>query len=144
MFAPYKVYRKTKRKKFINASKPENVEYIDTKTGEVRQMVNLIGHTELVDSTDFVKLYDSDALMCLSLCGVRVLLYVMSEMRYNETITFDNDKCAEYVSGSRHYVYRGKKELEDSDIIRKAKGSTYYINPNVIYKGNRDNYGKCK
>lgn len=144
MFAPYKVHRKTKRKKFINASKPENVEYIDTKTGEVRQMVNLIGHTEFVDSTDFVKLYDTDSLMCLSLCGIRVLFYVMNELHYGETFHFDSDKCIEYTGGSRHYVYRGRKELIDCDIIRKAKGSFYYVNPNVIYKGNRDNYGKVR
>lgn len=143
MFSPYKVHRKTKRKKFINASRPENVEYIDMNTGEIMQMVNLIGHTEFVDSTDFVKVYDSDALMCLSLCGIRVLLYVMSELGYNERFVFDNTKCSEYVGASRHYVYRGKKELEDCDIIRKADGSYYYVNPNVIYKGNRDSYGKC-
>lgn len=104
MFAPYKVHRKTKRKKFINVNRPENVDYVDAETGEVRHMVNLVGHTEIVDSTPFVKLYDYDSLMCLSLCGVRCLLYVMSAMQYGEKFRFDVSKCAEYVGCSRHYL----------------------------------------
>jgi hypothetical protein len=144
MASPYKVDMIRKRKKFINVNRPENVDYVDAETGEVRHMVNLVGHTEIVDSTPFVKLYDYDSLMCLSLCGVRCLLYVMSAMQYGEKFRFDVSKCAEYVGCSRHYVYRGRKELEDADIIKRANSRSYFVNPNILYKGNRDNYGKCK
>lgn len=43
-----------------------------------------------------------------------------------------------------HYVYRGRKELEDADIIKRANARAYFVNPNILYKGNRDRYGKVR
>lgn len=92
----------------------------------------------------FFYICDMEILFWIFTILLIVALSALLIVQYGEKFRFDASKCAEYVGCSRHYVYRGRKELEDADIIKRANSRSYFVNPNILYKGNRDRYGKVR
>lgn len=128
------------KRKYKNLIKPEIVELVDESTGEVSVGTRSVVSTKFMDSTDFIKFYDWKVLRDLGRCGVGVLSYVMNILRYDGIVHINIDKCKKYLGyNNSRSVYNGLSELVGLDVLRKVKGmpASYYVNPNVLFRGDR-------
>ena len=137
---PYKVLAKRVRRRFrAEAVGLNQIETVNLKTGEVGTATQLIGSQKVYDSTDFIKLYDPHIFCELSVSGTKVLSYIISELQFGGYVAFDYTDCMEYTGyDSRKAVCSGLKELKDKDIIRAKKRGEWWVNPNIVYRGQRD------
>jgi len=140
MYSPYKVDVKKVRKKYRSLAKPENVQVVNEFTGELSTGVKFIGSSKVFDTTDFIKIYDWKVFMSLSRCGVSVLCYVMETIRFDPVIIFDLKKCKKLTQyKNSKSIYDGLNELLALDVLRKNPNAKngYYVNPNILYRGDR-------
>ena len=139
---PYKVVVRKYRRRFkTDAVGNEPIETINRKTGEVRVATQLIGTQKIYDTTDFVKLFEPRILIGLSVGAVYVLSYIMSCLRFGGYVLFNYKDCMLYTGyQSRQTIYRGLLELTKKDIIRPKKRCEWWVNPNFIYRGQRDEF----
>lgn len=111
-----------------------------------------VGYTSFVrkieiDDDQFTKVYAANlqAFFDLSKTGMRVLAYVFTCMRVSkDTILFDMEDAMNYCGYKSHRsVYAGLTELLKADIIARGKNENlYFINPMIIFNGNRINFIK--
>lgn len=116
------------------------VSTVDKETGEVF-LTSFLRRIE-VDEAEFAKIYLSQitTLNDLSTAGIRVLTYIMTKMKPNVTeILLNREECMEVSKyKSLKPIYKGLAELVAANII--ARGWTdnlYFINPLIIFNGNR-------
>ena len=119
---------------------------VNAETGE------LMGHTTFVkqievDEEKFTKFYLSNfsAFYDLTKAGIKVLGYILSQTKANQDrVEFDIDKCLKHTGYStKDSIYRGLSELLESEIIARTRHDIfYYINPLVVFNGNRITYVK--
>ncbi len=139
---PYSVVVTKVRKRF----RPEvvggcPVEVVDVKTGEVTVGTQLVGRQKVYDNTDFVKWYDASVLIGLSNSATVVFAYIVSKLRFGGYVEFDYDEAIEYTGyKSRQSLWRGIKELERRDVIRVKQSGEWWVNPNIVYRGQRDDF----
>lgn len=119
------------------------VDFIDEDSGEVRSSeLRYMGHEKIVDRTTFMKLYISnlDVFFDFSKTAQKVLKYFIGVLkRDRDDVNFDLSQCIE-LSGLRgkSSVYKGIAELLQKGVIAKGPNeTTYFINPSVIFNGNR-------
>lgn len=139
---PYKVVAKKHRKRFKAEVVGRNsVELIDRKTGEVKLATQIVGNSRYYDTTDFVKLFEPAILIKMSRAEVAVFCYLISHLQFGGYAVFDYNECLVYTGyNSRQTIYRGLVELNKKDVIRqKAKGE-WWVNPNIVYRGQRDEF----
>ena len=139
---PYIVKVTKVRKRFrpeVIGGKP--VEVINTETGEVTVGTQLVGRQKTYDSSEFIKWYDPKVLIGLSSAAVAVFSYIVSRLRFGGIVSFEYKNASEYTGYvNRQSLWRGLQELLRLDIIRpKAKGE-YWVNPNIVYRGQRDEF----
>lgn len=106
-----------------------------------------VGHTTFVqqikvDESKFTKIYLAQfkAFFNLSQPGIRVFGYIMQCMKPSkDTIAFSFIDCMNYTGyKAKSTVYKGMAELLSSGIIaRSMEDWKYYINPLIIWNGNR-------
>ncbi len=137
---PYKVIAKRVRKRFkAEAVGTSLLETVDMKTGEVRTATQLIGKQKLYDSTDFIKFYEPEILIGMGAQAVAVFSYIASHLQFGGFVQVEIQDCLSYTQyTTRQTVYRGIKELLSKDVIRPKGKSEYWVNPNIIYRGQRD------
>ena len=136
---PYKIKIQKSRKRF-KAEAVGNVplEIVNTRTGEVRHATQLAGSQKWYDTSDFVKLFNPKAFVGLGTAAVSVLAYIISVLTYNGYSSINYSECAAYCNyKSRQQVYRGLQELKHKDIIRAKSRGQYWVNPNIIWRGQR-------
>ena len=114
---------------------------IDTETGEAEGLVLLHKYKE-VDKDQFVKLYlgEIKSLFELSKTGLKAFSYVLSCMRINDAeIYLNTTTMAEFCNWTTTaQSYRGIGELIANRIIAPSvRSNLWYINPNVIFNGDR-------
>jgi hypothetical protein len=119
---------------------------IDPKTGE------LLGHTTFirqieVDEAKFTKIYLSQfsAFWDLGIQAIKVFGYIMTKLIKSQDIfIFIFDECKEYTGyKSKKPIYQGLSQLVESEIIARGPADTiYFINPLIIFNGNRVTYAK--
>lgn len=139
---PYRVVAKKCRKRFkADAVGVEPIETINLRTGEVRAATQIVGTQKIYDTTDFVKFYEPGILVRMSSGAVAVFSYIVSHLRFGGYVIFDYNECIEYTGyKTRQAVYRGLMELAKMDVVRqKAKGE-WWVNPNIVYRGQRDEF----
>ena len=129
----YKTASKTSQKAILQA--------IDPNTGE------LLGHTQFirqieVDEQQFAKLYLSGFPQFFNLKsqGIKVFGYILNQLTPNKDVfIFIIEDCKEYTGyKSESSIRIGLTNLLENDII--ARGRTdilYYINPMVVFNGDR-------
>lgn len=140
---PFKVRKRVRKRYKYNLARGGRVTMADENTGEVNNYIRVDESDYYVDVTAFCKVYDVSILMLLSLVGLRVLFYIMHAMEYKETVVVDLKKCMEFTGYKTvSTIYSALRELEGLDIIKKKTRLEYFVNPNVIYKGDRSKYGK--
>ena len=119
---------------------------IDPKTGEV------LGHTTFlrqieVDEEKFAKLYlaNFSAFFELKSSAIKVFGYILQQLiPGNDMILFFIDDCMEYTGyKNKTSIYDGISDLISAGIIARARKDTiYFINPLVVFNGNRVTFAK--
>jgi intergrase/recombinase len=136
-------------KKYRNATGTDQraiLQAYDPKTGE------LLGHTTFVrqievDEDQFAKVYLSQfrAFFDLGTQGIRVFGYIMNKLVIGQDLfIFILNDVMEYTKyTSKSSVFIGIGQLLKAEIIaRGPSDSLYYINPLVVFNGNRVTYAK--
>ena len=129
---------KVKKRVRLVAVTTNPMDVINTVTGEVQRATPYVGNRRFRDIGEFTKVYNSDVVFGLSVYALKVMLWIWYLMDYEGGFLFDADKCAEKIGVKRRMAYYGLQELKDKDIIRKDKGSKYWFNPNIAFRGSRD------
>lgn len=139
---PYKVLVKKCRKRFkADAVGTAPLETVNLKTGEVRSATQLVGTQKIYDTTDFVKLFEPGILVGMSSGAVAVFSYLMSRLQFGGYFVFNYNDCLEYTGyTSRQAVYRGLMELARMDVVRPKERGEWWVNPNIVYRGQRDEF----
>ena len=136
---PYKVESPTLKKRTRMVAVTENpLEIVNKETGEVTSIIPSVGKKSVRDVTEFIKVYNPAALMNLKPCEMKVLLYIMSVLRFGGEFSFECTECMKRTGMKKSSVYNGIVGLEDRDYIRRDENGKYWINPNIAYRGNRD------
>ena len=134
---------KVKSKKKMNvAGAYKDKAIIDTKTYEVDSNQLFLASNRKVESEEFIKIFISNYRKFFSLTnsGIRVFFFLMNEMKFEDVVLFEYDKCIEYTGISKSSVRRGLIELLEAELIARTKSrDAYWINPSAFYKGNRLN-----
>ena len=136
--SPYVVEDFGSGSRWRNYRVPKKIEYVDTQTGELLSGVQIVGNMYQSDTAYFVKLYNLKVLGMLSRAGVAVFSYMCERIQYDGTVEIDVAECMEVCGYSNSKsVYNGIQELLGLDIVRKKSQSVYYVNPNVVFRGDR-------
>lgn len=136
-----------KRTQMMTATGKDAVHYVvNRESGEIDGYSSFMRVVE-VDQEQFTKLYTSElaAIWDLSKPGIRVLTYVMSALIPNrDTIIFDISKCMEFTQyKTENSVTSGLADLVEHGIIARTKNYwEYFINPMVVFNGNRVAFAK--
>jgi len=136
-----------RRPKMVYPTNGEVVHYVvNQNTGEIDGHTAFIKAFE-VDETRFVKLFLSElgALWDLSKAALKVFTYVMKELRVNaDYIYLYTDDCMEHTGyKSERSVINGITELIEHNIIaRSTRPNRYFINPMIVFNGNRVTFAK--
>ena len=137
---PDKVIARKVRTRFkADAVGTSPVETYNLETGEVRRAIQLVGANKVYDMTDFIKFYDPRVLVGMSSEAVAVFAYIVSRLQFGGYVQFDYKECVEYTGyHSRQSVYRGLMELGKKDVVRQKGRGEWWVNPNIVYRGQRD------
>jgi len=114
---------------------------VNRETGEVDGYSAFIREA-VVDESQFIKVFTRElrALWDLSKVASRVLAYVMTCMRMGEDgIYFNMRKCMEYTGyKSERSIINGISELIEHKVLARSTSiNIYFINPSIIFNGNR-------
>jgi hypothetical protein len=94
-----------------------------------------------VDRTPFIKLFSTKFLPHLKKAGIIVFDYLCTiAIKYNTdyVILFPDDIVSRTGYKSKKSIYNGINELIDVNVIAKSdKPNIYWLNPSIIYKGER-------
>jgi hypothetical protein len=136
-------------KKYRNATNTGEkavLQAFDGNTGEV------LGHTSFVrqievDEDQFTKIYlnNFSAFFGIKEAGIRVFGYIMTRMvPGQDLVIFLMNEAVEYTGyKSKNSIWRGLGELVENKIIARGPSeSLYYINPMVVFNGNRVTFAK--
>jgi len=133
------------KKRFVKGSKGVEQTIIN-RDGEVTGHTAFLQQVE-IDEDKFAKLYLSQfaAFWDLPKSAIKVFGYIMSELIPNKDyILFDIDEALEYTKyKSKLSVFEGLTKLCEAGILARTKRSTkYFINPLVVFNGNRVTFAK--
>jgi len=136
-------------RKYKTSSKQDEraiLQAMDPKTGEILGHTTFIRRIE-VDEDKFSKIYLSqfEAFWDLGKQSIRVFSYILTKLVPNQDLfIFLMDECLEHTRYSaKKSIYQGLAELVDAEIIaRGPSDSLYFINPLVVFNGNRVTYAK--
>lgn len=139
---PYKVLVSKYRRRFkADAVGTAPLEIINKNTGEIKNATQLVGTQKIYDTTDFVKLFQPSVLIGMSTNAVAVFSYIISQLRFGGYVEFNYTECLKYTGyTSRQTLYRGLIELVRKDVIRPKKKGEWWVNPNIVYRGQRDEF----
>lgn len=108
--------------------------------------------TKVIDVEPCIKVYWPFLEMMDDMNAVEMKLvgYIVSQMtRGSDEVYIDPVDVLKYLNrerrgkavdkpiNSQSYVYRGMKMLADRKVIAKKSSKVYYVNPNMLFKGNR-------
>jgi len=134
----YKTATKTGEKAILKA--------FDEQTGEVLGYTHFIRQIE-VDEEKFTKIYLSNfsSFFDLKQNSMKVFGYILTQLRSNnDIIIFDREDCMKYTGYKGNAtIFRGLAQLLENKIIARGKADNlYYINPMVLFNGNRITFAK--
>ena len=134
------VFRIDPKRKTVIIGKGDQL-IVDASTSEVNG-IGLFHQFKMVDKEQFTKIYTSEvgALFNLSKSGLRVFGYLLKAMRMNrDSVYLDAAEIARECGYKSDYqAVRGLIELTNNSIIAKSnKPKVWWINPNVIFNGDR-------
>jgi hypothetical protein len=136
----------SKYKSATNTGEKAILKAFDDRTGEV------LGHTQFVrqievDEEQFTKFYLSNfsAFFDLKPSAIRVFGYVLEQLLPNKDYFYIDISDALEVTKYKHKssVYEGLASLIGASVIARGKNDNhYFINPMVVFNGNRITFAK--
>ena len=132
------IVQKTRMTK--NAGESAILKAIDDKTGEI------LGHTAFirqieVDEDQFAKFYLNGfkAFFDLKPASIKVFGFILKQLKPNkDTFDFSLEDCIIDTEYTKQTIYRGLTELLNNEIIARGRFEyQYFINPMVVFNGNR-------
>jgi hypothetical protein len=114
------------------------LEVVNTVTGEVTLASPYVGKRQYRDIGEFIKVYNPLMMMRMSKEEYRVFMYALCRLDFSGLFRFDTTDCMDSTGMSRSGVFRGLSGLLGMDAIRKDKRGLYWINPNIAFRGSRD------
>ena len=119
---------------------------VDPKTGEVLGHTSFIRQIE-VDEDKFAKFYlkNFSAFFDLRTSAIKVFGYILSELKPQEDMfLFFLGDCMNYTGyKTAKPIYEGLSYLIASEIIARGRADNiYYINPLIVFNGNRVTFAK--
>ena len=136
---PYIVQPEKVKKRVRMIAVPKNpMDIVNTVTGEVERAMPIVGKRAWRDISSFVKIFDVKELIRMRSDEVRVFLYCMEVLDFDGKFLVDIDECKRMTGLCRSSIYRGIEKLTERDAIRRDGGGRYWINPNIAYRGSRD------
>lgn len=120
----------------------------DIKTGEVRH-ASIIHQIEETDEAHFVKIFEAGvvAMFGLSRTAQKVFNLVLKRYQatdipsgYNDCIElfwFDNKLDGQQIGITEQTFKKGLRELLDKQFLSPRMPHSYWVNPNLFFKGNR-------
>ena len=136
-------------KKYKSASSYDQravLQAVDPKTGEVLGHTSFIRQVE-VDEEKFAKLYLSNfsAFFDLKTSAIKVFGYILTQLKPGQdSFLFNVEDCMKYSNyKSLNPVYNGLNGLITSEIIARGwADQLYFVNPLVVFNGNRVTFAK--
>jgi len=134
-----------KNKTASNTGESAILKAIDEKTG------NVLGHTTFirqieVDEEQFTKFYLSNfsAFYGLKPASIKVFGFILKQLKPNrDTFDFYVEDCILETGYTKMTIYRALTELLNNNIIARGRNEyAYFINPMVIFNGNRVTFAK--
>lgn len=115
---------------------------VDVPTGNItKQRILVLGEQKVVDKQEYAKLYmgEIQRFFGLSKSTLKMLDYVMQNIRYNEDrICLYYPDVKNRLGVTKGVMYSSIRQLIKTDIIARASTpGCYYINPAVVFKGDR-------
>lgn len=129
---------KVKRRVRLIAVTKDAMEVVNTTTGEVKAATPYVGNRAWRDVSPFVKVFDTEALLKLGMTEVKVFFYLLEIMDFNGRAYFEEDEFSALTGLGKRSAYYGLKGLVEKDFIRRDGGGAYWVNPNIAFRGNRD------
>lgn len=112
----------------------------------------IVGHTQFVrqievDEQQFAKLYLSNfsSFFNLNTAAIRVFGYILAQLSPNkDQFMFIAEDCLEYTGyKTKSSIFMGLGQLVENQIVARGKTDfLYYINPMVVFNGNRITFAK--
>lgn len=135
-----------KKTQMIKAADRSEIQMIISQDGSVEGQTAFVRYIE-VDEDKFAKVYlnQFEAFWDLSKTGIRVFGYILKEMKpNNDRFYFDIEKCMDDTEyKSERSVFDGLLSLINAGIIaRSNKHYMYFINPLIVFNGNRITFAK--
>lgn len=137
------IVQKTKMTK--NAGESAILKAVDDKTGEI------LGHTAFirqieVDEDQFAKFYLNGfkAFFDLKPASIKVFGFILKQLKPNkDTFDFSLEDCIGDTEYTKQTIYRGLTELLNNEIIARGRFEyQYFINPMIVFNGNRVTFAK--
>lgn len=136
---PYKVSGgKVKRRVRMVAVSKDTLEIVNKTTGEVTVASPYVGKRQFRDIDEFVKVYNVEMLYGLKPAEYNMMIYALSRLNFEGKFMFDEAECLAKTGLSARMLYYGLKGLLDRDFIRRDKRGAYWVNPNIAFRGSRD------
>lgn len=114
------------------------LDIVNTKTGEVKRAMPFVGNRAYRDVSEFVKVYDWMSLVQMKSYEWKVFGYACEELEFDGSFRMVYEDCMRMTGLSRSGVDKGLKGLVEKDYIRRECNGHYWINPNIAYRGSRD------
>lgn len=114
------------------------IDIVSRSTGEVVTATPYVGRRAIRDVSEFVKVYDPVEIGRMSVSEFRVFMYALSKMDFDGHFDLVVDECMELMGMCRRNVMYGIEGLIEKDAVRRDRRSAYWINPNIAYRGSRD------
>ena len=137
--SPYRVTgTKIKKRVRMVAVSKDPLEIVNRVTGEVTQASPYVGKRQFRDVGEFIKIYDPLGLAQLKSYEAKVFYYALSKLDFDGLFVFETDECMEQTGLKRTSVFGGLGGLVEKDFIRRDKRGCYWVNPNIAFRGSRD------
>jgi hypothetical protein len=121
----------------------EEVQSVDQNTGELFYMKKLAKSKEVAhDSLTYTKVFNNriEDVYSMSIGAYKLFLYCIYNIQPNrQTIVLDPTTCMKECNMKRTSYFAATKELKQRNVIKQKEmlNCEYYINPNVLFNGNR-------
>jgi hypothetical protein len=132
---PLNGLRKVITKKVVN-------QLMDPKTGEVFEVLQA-GEEKVIDSLPFVKVYyEMLSFMVRTNCQatIKLSLYIMNDLEYKDSYVYlrSSEVCKDLGWKTKGTFYKAVKGLIEACVIARTEiVNLYYVNPNMVFNGNR-------
>jgi hypothetical protein len=134
------------KRRYLNSDNKMSAMVVQSETGEQLAEATFY-EIEEVDDSQFVKIFANffSTQHGLSKSGREVLNYIMTEIEARrDTVQIRAEKAMSFLGYATHKpLYRGLADLLNNDVIARTKWTDeYFINPLIMFNGDRVAYAK--